>query len=112
MVLIPFTSTKETFICQCGDFQFQFDTLYNDYEGIWHFDLTDAQTGIVLCTQVSILLGLDLLRPMNLGIGSLFAADMTGADLEAGPDDLGTRVIVAYYTPAEMEALALALLLV
>lgn len=109
MILIPFTSTKETFTCQCGDFLFQFDTLYNDFEGLWHFDLSDAQTGEMICSQVAVVLGIDLLRPLNLGIGSLFAADKTDADLEAGPDDLGDRVIVAYYTPAEMEELTLAI---
>lgn len=105
MVLIPFSSTKETFTCQCGNYLLRFDTLFNDYEGIWHFTLTDEQTGTVLATEIPVLLGLDLLAPLNLGIGSMFPADTTGADIEAGPDDLGNRVIVAYYTPEEINVL-------
>ena len=105
MVLIPFTSTKETFTCQLGDWLFRFDTLFNDYEGIWHFDLTDAATNTRLASSIPVLLGEDLLYPMNLGIGTMMVIDMSGAGLEAGPDDLGTRVVVAYYTPEEFNEL-------
>ena len=107
MILIPFTSAKESFTCQCGDFLFRFDTLFNDYEQRWHFRLTDETTGEIICTDIAVLLGLDLLYPFNLGIGGMFAADMTGADVEAGPDDLGNRVVVGYYTQDEIDAMLL-----
>jgi len=105
MVTIPFTSEKETFTCQLGDFRFRFRALFNDVIGVWHFDLSDAQTGVVIAYQIPVLLGQDLLAPFNLDLGSIMAADMSAANRDAGPDDLGTRVVVFYFTPEEWEAL-------
>lgn len=104
MVLIPFTSEKEQFNCQLGNYLFRFSTLYNDVENVWHFDLVDAQTNEVICYQIAVLLGEDLLYPLNLGIGAMFAADMSATGIDAGPDDLGERIIVAYYTEEEKAA--------
>jgi hypothetical protein len=101
MVIIPFTSEKEVFTCQLGDYLFRFRSLFNDASGVWHFDLSDATTDEMLCYQIPILIGLDILAPMNMGIGTMIAVDTSGADLDAGPDDLGTRVIVFYYAPSE-----------
>ena len=103
MVIVPFISEKQIFTCQLGDFFFRFRTVFNDATGVWHFDLFDAQTDEVICYQIPILIGHGLLQPLNLGIGSMIAADMSAMGLDAGPDDLGSRVIVAYYTPAELE---------
>lgn len=107
MVLIPFTSTKEQFTCQLGDYIFRFATLFNDYEAVWHFDLIDATTGEVICYQIPVLLGCDLLYPLNLGIGAMFAADMSNTGVDAGADDLGDRIIVSYYTEQEKAAYAI-----
>jgi hypothetical protein len=105
MVIIPFTATKAIFSCQLGIYRFRFQTLFNDYEQIWHFDLWDDTANTVIGYGIPLLLGVDLLRVFNLGIGSMFAADLSGADAEAGPDDLGERVIVGYLTTVEMEEL-------
>jgi len=107
MVLIPFTSEKETFTCQLGDFIFRFATLFNDYENVWHFDLTDAATNEVICYQIPVLLGCDLLYPLNLGIGAMFAADMSNTGVDATADDLGDRIVVAYYTEQEKAVYAI-----
>ncbi len=104
MVVVPFTSEKETFTCQLGDFFFRFTTLFNDYTGIWHFDLSDAQTDEVIGYQIPILLGVDMFAAFNLGIGYLIAVDSSDSGIDAGPDDLGTRVSVIYYTPEEVAA--------
>ena len=104
MVIIPFTSEKEVFTCQLGDYLLRFRSLFNDVTGVWHFDLTDATTDEMLCDQIPILIGLDMLEPMNLGIGAMIAVDTSGADRDAGPDDLGSRVIVFYYSPEEWAA--------
>ena len=101
MVIIPFTPEKESFTCQLGDFFFRIRSLFNDRSAVWHFDLSDATTSETLCYQIPILIGLDMLEPLNLGIGAMIAVDTSGADLDAGPDDLGTRVIVFYYSPEE-----------
>jgi hypothetical protein len=106
MVLIPFTPIKASFSTQLGIYRFRFQTLFNDYEGVWHFDLFDETASRVIGYGIPILLGMDLLSPFNLGIGAMFAADMSGEDRDAGPDDLGERVIVGYYTEEEVADLA------
>jgi hypothetical protein len=106
MVIVPFPSVKATFTCQLDRWRFRFDTLFNDYEGVWHFDLTDAQTNRVIGYGIPILLGVDMLAVFNLSIGTMVAADMSGRQLDAGPDDLGSRVIVGYYSEADIEALS------
>lgn len=103
MVIVPFISEKQTFTCQLGDFFFRFRTLFNDVTGVWHFDLYDAATDEPICYQIPIFIGHDLLEALNLGIGGMIATDMSAMGLDAGPDDLGTRVVVAYLTPAELE---------
>jgi hypothetical protein len=107
MIIVPFTSVKATFSCQLGIYRFRFHTLFNDYEGVWHFDLYDETAQAVIGYGIPILIGVDLLRVFNLGIGSMFAADMSGADLDAGPEDLGDRVVVGYYTEAEVAELGI-----
>jgi hypothetical protein len=106
MVLIPFTSDKTQFVCQLGNYIFRFATLFNDFTAVWYFDLIDAQTDEVICYQIPILLGEDMLYPLNLGIGAMFAADMSATGIDATADDLGDRIIVAYYTEDEKVAYA------
>jgi hypothetical protein len=103
MVIVPFTAQKATFSCQLGRYFFRFYTLFNDVAGVWHFDLTDAQANRVIGYGIPILLGVDMLSPFNLQIGAMVAGDMSGQNLDAGADDLGTRVIVGYYSEQELE---------
>ena len=54
----------------------------------------------------------DMLAPFGLGIGSMYAVDLTAAaqreasghlpqSVDAGPEDLGVRVVVLYLAPGE-----------
>ena len=124
MVKVPFTSNPwESFSCALNGNTYQFQTNYNERNGVWSFDLYDDTTGAPLVMGVPILLGCDLLAPYGLGIGSMYAIDMaattapslvgttgtvgqvlqmTDADpLGAFNDDLGNRVIVVYLAPNE-----------
>jgi hypothetical protein len=113
MQKIPFTSDPNaTFTTTLNGVDYQFDTLYNERASVWTFDLSLAKTGVPLVTGVPILLGCDMLAPYGLGIGSLYAVDLTAAaqreqvgyrsqPVDAGPEDLGVRVMVLYLAPGE-----------
>jgi hypothetical protein len=114
MQRIPFTSDPNaTFTASIDGVDYQFDTLYNERASVWTFDLSLAKTGAPLVTGVPILLGCDLLAPYGLDIGSLYAVDLTAAaqreqaghrsqPVDAGPEDLGVRVMVVYLAPGEV----------
>jgi hypothetical protein len=112
MQTIPFTSDPNaTFTTSLNGVDYQFDTLYSERSGVWTFDLSVA-TGAALVTGVPILIGCDMLAPFGLGIGSMYAVDLTAAaqreasghrpqSVDAGPEDLGVRVVVLYLAPGE-----------
>jgi hypothetical protein len=113
MQTIPFTpDPNATFSTTLDGVEYQFDTLYNERSEIWTFDLSLAKTGAMLVAGIPILIGCDMLAPYGLGIGSLYAIDLTAAaqreevghrpqSVDAGPEDLGVRVVVLYLAPGE-----------
>ena len=130
MQVIPFTADPwQTFSCSLNGVEYGFRASYNDRNGVWYFDLSLKVTEEVLVAGIPILLGCDLLEPFGLGIGAMFATDLSasaapalvtltatqaaiaGVDAttvqpalqmtDAGPDDLGTRVIVVFVAPGE-----------
>ena len=113
MQTIPFSSdSNATFTTALNGVEYQFDTLYSDRSGLWTFDLSLAKTGETLVSGVPILIGCDLLAPFGLGIGAMYAVDMTASSareeaghkpqsVDAGPEDLGVRVLVLYLAPGE-----------
>ena len=125
-VVVPFSSDDRayTFNCTLNGISYTFDVQYNERDGIWYFDLYLATSDTPLASSIPILLGGNILSAYAyLGIGGLFAVDMGAASskgspsdttenvlvsADAGPDDLGTRVIVVYLTPDEVAAATLA----
>jgi hypothetical protein len=109
MLLIPFISApSNSFVVQLGNgIKYEFTTRYNDVGGFWTIDITRKIDGVVLVVGVPVLLGQDLL-PYGLGIGRLIAIDESGADVDAGPEDLGDRVNVYWFADGELEAAAAA----
>jgi hypothetical protein len=113
MQLIPFTSDPNaTFTTSLNGVDYQFDTLYNERAGVWTFDLSVAKETEPLVTGVPILIGCDMLAPFGLGVGSMYAVDLTATaqkeavghrpqSVDAGPEDLGVRMVVLYLAPGE-----------
>lgn len=116
MLKIPFTSDPwRRFSTALNGVEYSFDTRFNERNRVWYFDLGLESTGEVLAAGIPILLGCDLLAPYALGIGSMVAYDLGSAAapetagtfqqaVDAGPEDLGTRVIVLYIAPGEVIA--------
>jgi hypothetical protein len=113
MLVVPFTSVSwDKFSTVLDGVEYGFRPSFNTRNGVWSFDLSLEKTGAVLAAGVPILIGCDMLAPYALGIGSLFAVDLAAVSapetsgilpqsVDAGPDDLGTRVIVVYAAPGE-----------
>lgn len=100
-VLLPVRSQKQIFTTQLGSWLLQFYFYFNDRSQLWTFDMYDATTGTALLLGAPVVLGEDLLEPYVFGIGMMFPMDTTGLHREAGPDDLGNRVPIVYFTPTE-----------
>lgn len=88
------------------DITYVFDVYWNGRDAAWYFDILDTSE-IPIRSGVKIALG----TPLNLRssdprrpTGLLTAVDLSGAGKDAGIDDLGARVVVMYFTLAEIEA--------
>ena len=80
-----------------------FDVRWNGRDAAWYLDVRDAEANIIR-RGIRIVLGALLGRRCTdprFPRGVLFASDLSGEQREAGFDDLGTRVRVYFYTPAE-----------
>jgi uncharacterized protein DUF6983 len=103
-VLLPVTSQKQSFTTQLGSWKLTFSTYFNVRSQRWMFDMTDTLTGRVMLLGHPFVLGQDFLEPYLFGIGSLIAYDSAQRHAEAGPDDLGVRVVIPYWSPGEIAA--------
>ena len=114
MITIPFTSDAwRSFSTVLNGVEYTFDQRFNELNQRWYFDLGLAATGEILVAGVPILIGCDLLEPYALGLGSMLAVDLRAAaengpggflpaSVDAGAEDLGTRVVVVYLAPGEV----------
>lgn len=114
MVTIPFTSDAwRSFSTVLNEVEYTFTQRFNELNQRWYFDLGLEATGETLVAGVPILIGCDLLEPYALGIGSMLAVDSQAATvdgpegflpdaIDAGAEDLGTRVVVVYLAPGEV----------
>ena len=103
---LPLSSDPaQTFICQLDKDKYQFTVKYNSRSGVWAMDMVKLD-GTILFIGIPILLGNDLLEPYNYGIGRLFVIDLSAQSRDATneTDDLGTRVIVAWFSKDEVIA--------
>jgi hypothetical protein len=114
MQTIPFTSDPwASFTTFLGGVEYRFAQYFNERNARWSFDLSLERTGEMLAAGIPILIGCDLLAPYALGIGTLLAVDLSAAaaveaagilpqSVDAGPEDLGARVIVVFIAPGEV----------
>ena len=105
MLEIPVSNDPaQVFTTQLGETKYVFDVKYNDRSGVWTLDLYDATTQALVAASLAMVIGHDLLEPYNFGIGRLFCFDMTNQGLDAGPNDLGDRVKLYWFSPDEVTA--------
>lgn len=83
------------------------DVYWNGYDEAWYMDVLDEEADKIR-VGIKIVLGAYLGRRCvdpRFPRGVMIASDQTGEGREAGLDDLGTRVLVYFYTPEEVAAL-------
>lgn len=80
------------------------DVRWNARDAAWYLDmLTEDEDPIAIGCKIvlGVLLGGRSTNPA-FPVGVLMAADLSGEGREATLDDLGTRVLVYFYTPEEI----------
>jgi len=103
---IPFTSDEPfyEFSTTLDGERFYFNVRWNDRDGAWYFDLADEEQ-VVIRHGIKIILGLALgMRTVSnrWPNGHMIAFDTSQQGVDATIDDLGTRVIVVFYTNEEL----------
>ena len=102
---LPFSNDPaQVFTTQLDDAKYTFAAKYNDRSGVWTLDLYDGATQQLVAASLPLVLGQDLLEPYNLGVGRLLCVDTSGQGRDAGPDDLGERIKVYWFSPDEVAA--------
>lgn len=85
---------------QLDGVQYVLDVRWNGRDGAWYMDILD-EAAVAIRSGVKIVLGAFLgRRTVNPAFpaGLLVAADLSGEGRDATLDDLGTRVVVYFYT--------------
>lgn len=100
---LPFTNDPaQTVTVQLGTRSLTFDLQWNDRRGWWTMSITDAPSSTILIQGVPLVLGSDLLRAYDLGIGHFLTFDESGTGTEATFDSLGVTTNVYWLTDAEV----------
>lgn len=84
---------------------FTFEFIWNDREGSWYMNLYDTNSN-PLVSGLKVVLNVPLLARFvstSLPNGDLIATDTTGQDLMPGLQDLGDRVVLGYFSNAEIQ---------
>lgn len=100
----PITKFSTSLVTSQGNEQFGFRARWNSRDAAWYMDVSD-DTGTAFATGIKIVLGTYLGRQFNHRLfrdGVIVAVDLSGQGLDAGPNDLGTRVVVMQLTKAEV----------
>lgn len=95
-----------SFQCELESVKYSFEFIWNDRDGAWYMQVGDGEENI-LAGSIRVILGLPLLgrfRDARLPPGQLLAVDTSNQDLDAGLEDLGSRVAIYYFTQAEVLA--------
>ncbi len=106
MVQLPFIPAVPfyRFSTQLDDAQYIFDVRWNDRDGAWYFDLR-TEDATMIRAGIKIVLGAllgDRSASANFPPGVFLASDLAGTGVDAGIDDLGSRVCVYYYSRDEL----------
>lgn len=110
MQVLPFhvaAGREETlFVTSLDDTNYRFRVYWNYRDRAWYFDVAEAD-GTAIATGVKVVLGVFLARTVAHRLtrdGALFAYDTTRSGREAGPTDIGHRVLVIHVTEDEILA--------
>ena len=104
MQIIPLTSEpNQFFTLVLQENQYSCFLLRNERMGTWMLSIRDAD-GVSVIEGQALVLGQKILEPYDLGLGQFAMVDTENTGIDAGEDDLGSRVILLYVTEEELAA--------
>ncbi len=80
---------------------YEFRTLYNSRFNNWSFDL--IKNNVEIASGISMVLGTDIIKQFNLGLGVLFMVDLEQTNIDATAFDIGERVVLVHATQEEID---------
>lgn len=106
---IPFIAEEfnYSFSTTILDQTFVFDVRWNERDSAWYFDLSDSE-GSIIRAGIKIVLGAYLGRRSvdpRYPAGLFVASDLSNEGVDATYLDLGTRVVVHFFSGDEIDAL-------
>lgn len=109
MIEIPLTSDGEQKFSMLLDgmlynFRVIYNTRANPPNGLW--SLSIASGGVELVNGAAMLIGGDILSPVNIGLKNLFMINTTESSEDATADNLGTAVRLYHLTDAEVSSVS------
>lgn len=109
MIVLPFVPSVPfyRFATVINDQNYNLDVKWNARDSAWYFDIS-TETDTVIRRGIKVVLGAYLGRVSTDPLfenGAIVALDTSGAQRDAGLDDIGTRVQVLYLTALELQAL-------
>lgn len=109
MQILPFSPGIEEYrvATALGDVGYVFDLHWNHRDKCWYLDAYEDDGATAIFHGVKIVLGAFLGRQFRHRLvldGALMAIDTSGQSLDAGLDDLGTRVLVVRLSLDEIVA--------
>jgi hypothetical protein len=108
-VIVPFIGSipQQQFTTVLDGVTYFIAVRWNARDAAWYFNISDVEQSLIrsgIKIALGALLGRRCVDP-RFPPGVIQAFDMSGAGIDAGFDDLGTRVQVMYFTVAEWQAL-------
>lgn len=83
---------------------YAFTFRWNARDGQWTFDLADSDRDPI-ASGIAVVVDFPLARrcaDARMPPGAFFAVDTTGGQVDPGETDLGRRVVIVYFTGAEL----------
>lgn len=100
---IPLMQQPERFRIQLGDVTVELRTRYFKTTDTWKMSV--YKNNELLVAGISLLNGIDILKPYNLEIGSLGLIDLNTTHLDANSQTLGTSVILLHMSTEEYDTI-------
>lgn len=97
-----------TFACELEGVSYTFAFRWNDRDGGWYMEISDA-TGDPIVSGIKVVIGILLLGRATsklLPPGDLLAIDTAATNTDPGFEDIGRRVQITYFTAAELGAVS------
>ncbi|MCH8821328.1 hypothetical protein IID23_02270 [Patescibacteria group bacterium] len=102
--IIPLTSNASSiFEIEIEDRLLTLQTKFNGRAGTWTLNIDEGD--IPLAIGITLVLGVDIIRQLNLEIGALLCFDTSEQGVDAEIDTLGSQVLLMHLTEEEIAAL-------